>query len=105
MVRSHDDQEDYLSAVIILSYTNGMNVKYGSCCIGRNGYTSGTDGRWFINVSDWFLEEKQILEEKAKVDGGEGGEVPEASPIDIQAGVYPRSYFDLDKYPTHWKLV
>ena len=39
------------------------------------------------------------------MDGGEGGEVPEASPIDIQAGVYPRSYFDLDKYPTHWKLV
>ncbi|KAK8826614.1 hypothetical protein WA538_006073 [Blastocystis sp. DL] len=49
-------------------------------------------------------EEKQILEEKAKVEGREGVEAPEASPIDIQAGVYPRSYFDLEKYPTHWKL-
>lgn len=39
------------------------------------------------------------------MEGREGVEAPEASPIDIQAGVYPRSYFDLEKYPTHWKLV
>ena len=105
MVWHHDDQEEDLSVVIILSYTHSMDVENGSCYVGGNGYTSGINRRWFICVTDWFLEEKQILEEKAKVEGREGVEAPEASPIDIQSGVYPRSYFDLEKYPTHWKLV
>lgn len=39
------------------------------------------------------------------MDAENGEEVAELSPVDIQAGVYPKSFFDLEKYPTHWKIV
>lgn len=51
------------------------------------------------------VEEKEILEKKQTLDAAEGVAEAELSPIDISNGVYPKSYFDLNKYTTHWKLV
>ena len=50
-------------------------------------------------------EEKQILEKKAEMDATNGETSTELSPVDIGSGVYPKSYFDLEKYPTHWKIA
>ena len=50
---------------------------------------------------DERIEEKAILEKKQTLDVVEA----ELSPIDISNGVYPKSYFNLNKYTTHWKLV
>lgn len=62
--------------------------------------TEGT--RTSLQIS---IEEKQVLEENERMAsiGGEGQ--AELSPVDLQGGVYPRSYFDVKKYPSHWKLV
>ena len=54
---------------------------------------------------DERVEEKEILEKKQTLDAAEGVAEAELSPIDISNGVYPKSYFDLNKYTTHWKLV
>ena len=51
------------------------------------------------------VEEKAILEKKQTLDAAEGVVEAELSPIDISNGVYPKSYFNLNKYTTHWKLV
>lgn len=39
------------------------------------------------------------------MDAASGENSVELSPVDIGSGVYPKSYFDLEKYPTHWKIV
>lgn len=39
------------------------------------------------------------------MDATNGENSTELSPVDIGSGVYPKSYFDLEKYPTHWKIV
>lgn len=52
-----------------------------------------------------IVEEREILEKKEKLDAAQGIVEIETSPIDMGSGVYPKSYFDLNKYTTHWKLV
>ena len=52
-----------------------------------------------------IVEEREILEKKEKLDAAQGVVEGEVSPIDMGSGVYPKSYFDLNKYTTHWKLV
>lgn len=61
--------------------------------------------RVFGSVFGSSVEEKQILEKKAEIDATTGETSTELSPVDIGSGVYPKSYFDLEKYPTHWKIV
>lgn len=39
------------------------------------------------------------------MDAAEGVVEGDLSPVDTSNGVYPKSYFDLNKYTTHWKLV
>lgn len=39
------------------------------------------------------------------MDATSGENVTEMSPVDISSGVYPKSYFNLERYPTHWKIV
>lgn len=39
------------------------------------------------------------------MDANEGIEEEEAPSFNTTEGVYPVSYFDLNKYTTHWKLV
>lgn len=46
-----------------------------------------------------------MLRQKEEMDKKEGIVQGEATPINAAEGVYPQSYFDLNKYPTHWKLV
>lgn len=52
-----------------------------------------------------FLEEEEILRQKEEMDANEGIEEEEACSFNSVEGVYPVSYFDLNKYTTHWKLV
>ena len=52
-----------------------------------------------------FVEEQEILEKKEAMDAAAGEQSVELSPIDARDGVYPKSFFDLGKYPTHWALV
>lgn len=62
--------------------------------------TEGT--RTSLQIS---IEEKQVLDENERMTSAGGEGQAELSPVDLQGGVYPRSYFDVKKYPTHWKLV
>ena len=62
-----------------------------------------TEGKHTCNL--WLLEDKQILEESKGIISSSGEEQVELSPVDLQGGVYPSSYFDVKKYPTHWNLV
>lgn len=39
------------------------------------------------------------------MDDNDGVIQEDVTPIDGVEGVYPTSYFDLNKYPSHWKLV
>ena len=51
------------------------------------------------------VEEKAILDEKAAIDAASGEQHEELTPVDAEGGVYSPAFFDLTKYPTHWKLV
>lgn len=46
-----------------------------------------------------------MLKQKEEMDEKEGIEQGEITPIDSVEGVYPTSFFDLNKFTTHWKLV
>lgn len=50
-------------------------------------------------------EEKAILDEKAAIDAASGEQQEELTPVDAEGGVYSPAFFDLEKYPTHWKLA
>jgi len=52
-----------------------------------------------------FIEEYQILKKREEIAQEEGETTIEVTPLDVRSGVYPKSYFDLEKYPTHWKIV
>ena len=74
-------------------------------CLEKQITRYGTYSRW-ISL-DWrdFVEEKAILDEKAAIDAASGEQQEELTPVDAEGGVYSPAFFDLEKYPTHWKLV
>ena len=56
-------------------------------------------------LTEWYLEEKEILKEKEAIETKEGYKEGDSTSINVKEGIYPVSYFDLNKYTTHWKLV
>lgn len=58
-----------------------------------------------LDEVDSLIEERELLKQKQDIEKKEGVIQEDNTVINVADGIYPRSFFDLKKYPTQWKLV
>ena len=58
-----------------------------------------------LDEVDSLIEERELLKQKQDIEKKEGVIREDNTVINVADGIYPRSFFDLKKYPTQWKLV